>query len=426
MPAHQRPPTARVGRLDPAAVAELEAVMARVHALADIPAGPPLAAALAGLDEDRLPGFALTYVMQARLRQANGERGELLATIGRVLLYQVPGGATIARGPDEFAADEVRAGLALTRGTAKRLCDLVWDLHDRLPGVLAAMRAGRLDQPRAQVFSTWTAGLSRPHTATIVAGLLPVAAEMTTGELIDAIAKQAIALDPEWTRRRYERALRGRRVVGRRNPDGTGTLTGHDLPAGEVATACAHLDALAAAAKTAGHPDRLDHLRADLLVGLLTGRYTGLTDQQILTTLLATAPTTPHHDTDHDETARRRTGRRRPGRPRPRPRGPRRRRPRLARPRRRTARTTTARTTTARTTTARTTTARTTRARTTTAQTRAAQTTTARTTRARTTTAQTDEGQDDDGPDDDGPDDEGPGRRRPRLARPRRRGRGWG
>ena len=61
-----------------------------------------------------------------------------------------------------------------------------------------------------------------------------------------AIARLAIALDPEWVRRRYEAALRNRRVVGKPNPDGTGTLTGHDLPADEVAAACAHLDALAA------------------------------------------------------------------------------------------------------------------------------------------------------------------------------------
>ena len=84
--------------------------------------------------------------------------------------------------------------------------------------------------------------------------LLAKAPELTTGELAAAIARLAIALDPEWVRRRYERALRGRRVVGKRNPDGTGTLTGHDLPADEVAAACAHLDALARAAKAAGHP----------------------------------------------------------------------------------------------------------------------------------------------------------------------------
>ena len=277
----------------------------------------------------------------------------------------------------------------------------MWDLHDRLPAVLAAMRAGRLDQPRAQVFSTWTGGpVPAAHRTRSWPSCCPMAPEMTTGELIDAIAKLAIALDPEWTRRRYERALRGRRVVGRRNPDGTATLTGHDLPADEVATACAHLDALATAAKAAGHPDRLDHLRADLLLGLLTGRYTGLTDQQILTTLLATAPTDP-------------TPRHRPRRPRRRPTDTRRRRPgddgdddgRRRRPaadddgarrrrRRRPGRPRPSRRPGPRTMTA---------TRTTTARTATAQTTMADpTTTAPTTTAQTHGGPDDDGPDDDG------------------------
>ena len=143
------------------------------------------------------------------------------------------------------------------------------------------------------MFSTWTAGLSAEHTDAVVAEVLPRAPELTTGELAVAIARLAIALDPEWVRRRYEAALRNRRVVGKQNPDGTGTLTGHDLPADEVVAACAHLDALARAAKAAGHPDRVDHLRADLLLGLVTGRYTGLTDQQIIETLLATAKNRP-------------------------------------------------------------------------------------------------------------------------------------
>ena len=96
---------------------------------------------------------------------------------------------------------------------------------------------------------------------------------MTTGQLIDAIKRHAIALDPEWARRRYERALRGRRVVGRRNPDGTASLSGYELPLDRVAAACARLDGLARAAKSAGHPDRLDHLRAELFLGMTDGRY---------------------------------------------------------------------------------------------------------------------------------------------------------
>ncbi len=285
------PPPTTTARPDPAA---LRAALRPVDALVDIPAGPGLAAALADLDLDRLPGLGLTYVLAARYRQANHERGELLATIGRLLRHGLPAAAAaVLPEPNKFAADEVRAALRLTRAAAGRLCELAWDLQRRLPAVLAAMRQGVLDQPRAQVFSSWTGGLSREHTHAILVELLPTAHELTTGELMEAIARLAIALDPEWIRRRYERAVRRRRVIGKRNPDGTATLTGQDLPFDEVAAACARLDALAHAAKAAGHPDRLDHLRAELYLGMLTGRYTHLSDQDILTTLHATARTRP-------------------------------------------------------------------------------------------------------------------------------------
>jgi hypothetical protein len=139
----------------------------------------------------------LTYVMAARNRQANHERGELLATIGRLLRHGLPAAAAMLPEPDRFAADEVRAVLRLTRSAATRLCRLAWDLQRRLPAVLAAVRQGRLDQPRAQVFSTWTDGLTREHTGAILVELLPTAHELTTGELIEAIARLAIALDPD-------------------------------------------------------------------------------------------------------------------------------------------------------------------------------------------------------------------------------------
>ena len=159
------PATAPTGRVDPAEVA---ARIAEVDALAEIPVGPDLAAALAGVDGDRLPGPGLVGLMEARHRQANHERGELLAAVGRILLHDVAGGARMWKGPDGVAVDQVRASLRLTRSAAKRLCELTWDLHKRLAPVLAAMREGVLDQPRAQVFSSWTQGLTPEHTAAVL------------------------------------------------------------------------------------------------------------------------------------------------------------------------------------------------------------------------------------------------------------------
>jgi hypothetical protein len=124
---------------------------------------------------------------------------------------------------------------------------------------------------------------------------------LTTGQLIDAIKRHAIALDPAWAQRRYERALRGRRVVGRRNPDGTASLSGYELPLDRVAAACARLDGLARAAKVAGHPDRLDHLRAELFLGMTDGRYSTMTDQQILATLLTGVTPPDGEDPDAED-----------------------------------------------------------------------------------------------------------------------------
>jgi hypothetical protein len=105
--------------------------------------------------------------------------------------------------------------------------------------------------------------------------------------LIDEIKKLAVAIDPDWARRRYESGLTGRKVVARRNPDGTANIGGYDLPVDRVAAAAARVDRLAKAARRAGHPDVLDHIRADLYLSLLDGEYATLSDEQILADLIA-------------------------------------------------------------------------------------------------------------------------------------------
>ena len=88
---------------------------------------------------------------------------------------------------------------------------------------------------------------------------------------------------------------KGRRVVGSRNDDGTANLSGYDLPVDRVTAACDRFDRLAKAAKQDGHPDPIDHIRADLFLGMTDGTYAGLTDAQILARLLAEANLTQPH-----------------------------------------------------------------------------------------------------------------------------------
>lgn len=208
--------------------------------LAEIALGPELARALDGIELSRLSSFDCVEVLKAQYRQANHERARVLAAMAEVGLCGVgPADDELRRRtlPDEFSADEVRAALALTRRAADAQFSLGWDLVTRLPQAHAAMDAGVLDEPRARVFSDWTTELSEEQARAVCATLLPQAQTLTTGQLIEQIKKLAIAVDPEWARRRYEQAVADRKIVDYRNADGSANLSGYNLPLDLVAAA---------------------------------------------------------------------------------------------------------------------------------------------------------------------------------------------
>jgi hypothetical protein len=273
--------------------------------LAGIAPGPELARVLAGLELSRLSGFDCVEVLKAQYRQANHERARVMAVMAEVgVCGLVPEGDLTRRVlPDEFSADEVRAALVLTRRAAHGQFWLAHDLVTRLPQVHAAMDAGVLDEPRARVFSEWTIELSPEQARAVCSALLPQAPKLTTGQLIEQIKKMAIAIDPDWAQRRYEQALADRKVVGYRNPDGSANLSGCNLPVDRVAAASGHIDALAKAAKRAGDSRPIDHIRADLFLGMTDGTYTGLDDTAIINLLTTTPPPDAdqsHNDSDKD------------------------------------------------------------------------------------------------------------------------------
>jgi Domain of unknown function (DUF222) len=223
--------------------------------LVDIPPGPRLEQVLSGIDLARLTGFECVHVLKARYRQLNHDRAQLMAAMVEVGLCGVGLAEEPVRRmvvPDEFSVDEIRAALVLTRRAAEAQFWLAYDLLTRLPAVHAALDAGVLDEPRARVLSEWTLELHPQTARALCAELLPRAPDLTTRQLIEQVKKLAIALDPDWARRRYEQALAERKVIGRRNPDGSATLSGLNLPLDRVAAASGHLDALATAAQHTG------------------------------------------------------------------------------------------------------------------------------------------------------------------------------
>jgi hypothetical protein len=261
--------------------------------LAEMPPGLELAAVLDTIELARLSGSDCVEVLRARHRQANHEQAQFMAAMVEVALCAIGPDDQLPRvaEPDEFAADEIRAALAWTRRAADGQLGLAWDVTHRLPHVFAALDRGAIDVPKARVLSEWTSGLTDSQARQVCDQLLPEAPELTTGQLCERVKKLAIALDPEWARRRYEAAVRERRVVGYRNEDGTGNICGYQLPADKAAVACAHIATLAKKIKAAGDRRPTDHIRADLFIGMLDGSYAGWTETAIVTHMLTVAQT---------------------------------------------------------------------------------------------------------------------------------------
>ncbi|MGQ0632006.1 MAG: DUF222 domain-containing protein, partial [Sporichthyaceae bacterium] len=245
-----------------------------------------------------LTGRAVVDVLRERYAETARQRASLLEAVWETVLCDGADSTHRLSEPDEWAPDEVRAALGLTRRAANLLVGEAHAIVHRLPQLHAAMAAGELDQARARVLADWTLELADEHAHAVCAALLPrcelsAQTRLTTGQLVDQIKTMAIALDPEWARRRYEAKVADRRVVASRDPEGTASLSGHSLPPERVAAASARIEALARSARRAGDKRPIDHIRAELFLGMTDGTYTGLTDDQILAALL-----TAHHRED--------------------------------------------------------------------------------------------------------------------------------
>ncbi|BCB91491.1 HNH endonuclease signature motif containing protein [Phytohabitans suffuscus] len=245
-----------------------------VDVLAGMPTGTDLAAALARVDRAALNGFELVEVAKAITRQVAHYQAELLATVAEIA-YCPPGNETSPAQrtdhPAEYAADEIRLALTLTRRAADTLMGDAYTLVERLPAVYEALRSGQIDLARARVLDQETAVLPEPVAREMVDLILPVAGELTTGQLRVRLRRLVIEADPSAAATRQRQALTQRRVEHGLDTDGTATLAGYHLPPDRAATAAARIDALAAAAKQAGDTRTLDELRADLYLDILNG-----------------------------------------------------------------------------------------------------------------------------------------------------------
>ena len=293
------------------------AVVDGFAALAGIPAGPRLAAALARIDVTHVPNNELLALLAAQSRQANHEAARLLgviAEIGRAAPTFDDDAVNRLDHPVPYAADEVRAALAWSRRAADRECDLAEQLVHDLPQVYAAFLAGDLDRSKVRVFADHLSGLTEAQISTVCAVLLPLARRLTPGQLVARLRRLVAAIDPRHYERRYHKALRDRTVCAWLDENGTAVLCARGLSPAQAQAAVERIDLLAHAARRAGHPSTLDQIRVDILAGLLDGTLHHLDRDQIITHLLAHRP---GNDDPHRPTRRRQPATERPATTRP-------------------------------------------------------------------------------------------------------------
>jgi Domain of unknown function (DUF222) len=240
--------------------------------VAIIPAGLDLAAALAGVDRDRLSDEDLVRLAQARQRLVAHMEAQLLADLHAIGQRADKAMCQTEVERHDWAETEIAFAMTWTRNRAGAQLYLADQLVDRLPAVLAALDAGEIDVPKAMVFADETVNLDEPTARRVADQLLGRAPRLTTGQLRAKLQKAVFAADPDALRRRAKEQVKGRRVVARLTVDGLAELCGYDLPPHLVAAAAERLTALARAAKAAGDKRKMDQLRADAFSDLLVGQ----------------------------------------------------------------------------------------------------------------------------------------------------------
>lgn len=261
-----------------------------------IPPGPLLGAALAKVDRRRLNGFDLVRTMQAHERLVSHHQAQSMADAVEIS-YAAPGNA---RSPAErleeafeFASDEIRAALTLTRRAAEGRLSDASELRERLPRVWGMLHEGLIDLARARVILKGTTHLSEETARRLVDEIAGRAPGLTTGQLAALIRRLCVEVDPDEAKQRYERAVEARRLWIEQTVDGTANLHLLDIAIEDAKAIGRRINAHMINVKKANDSRSHDQIRADITSDMLLGsdptnHGKGLVDVRVdLTTLAA-------------------------------------------------------------------------------------------------------------------------------------------
>jgi hypothetical protein len=257
---------------------------------ADLDAWAPdllLAAVLSVVDVDTLTGADRVRYLKAQHRLNSAGQARLLGAVNSISdAYDTH--PEDLEDPNAGASMELRAALRWTRRAADTELNLAADLRHRLPRLFEALSGGLVDRPRTRILVRHTDHLPPAHARLIVDTLIEDAGTLTTGQLIEAVRRACLDIDPTAARHRYHTSRHSRRVVTWSDPDGTVTLSGIGLDPVEVAAAKNRIDRLARHRRSGDPTKSIDQHRADIFTDLLNGETTDITASIHLTVDLAT------------------------------------------------------------------------------------------------------------------------------------------
>jgi hypothetical protein len=247
-------------------------------ALDGLAPGPLLAgaaAAAAGSDQERhgaLGESELIGVLCGWQRLASwAQAGQAAAVIALARRRAAQAAAGRNRHLAEHTDDEVAAALTLTGRAASRLTSVAAGL-DRLPEVLAALRAGQVDWARACVFVDELAALDDADAGRLARQFLGRGGGWTTGQLRHWLRRAVLQHDPGAAGQRRREARKDARVEAWDEPSGNAALAGRQLRPADVIAIDKQLTSLAEWLQSMGAAGTISQLRAAAYTALLAGR----------------------------------------------------------------------------------------------------------------------------------------------------------
>lgn len=244
--------------------------------LEGIPAGAELAQVVGSVDRSKLSGYDLVRLLKAQERLAAHYQAEgMVSMVDISHIHPTEYGPMSMELEWDYASDEIRAALTLTRYGADSRLFLATTLVNELPQVLSLLSEGRIDLHRARVIEKATSHLDRDERKALIDSILDEVPDYTSGELKALLRKLAVSTDPVKAKKRQVQAQDDRRVWIEATDAGTANLFASDLPIDRARAIGRRLNGYALSLRNAGDTRTMDQLRADVLADLLDETRSG-------------------------------------------------------------------------------------------------------------------------------------------------------